>query len=489
VPMTRPIAAAFLLVLLTVAAAWPCTIFSGRTADGITWVGNNEDYIFDFGTYLNVLPREGELLGALTFTYGRPESFIQGGMNEKCLFLDFNALPAVPDSEYAGWGEKTDFPGGDRALVLHILRTCSTVPDVVKLLRRYRLPCLLGGQMHVADGRGNLAIVNADSMCLAQGGWQISTNFNVCTKRGSPEETSCWRFPIAERMMIERGVSLESFRDIAEATQQPRAVSTIYTTIVNLTTGEFYLYYGGDYQNPYRFKVRELLAKGRRSYLMRSLLPDAPVTQTWETYRAKGAKEAVRVLEQSYGGLTGERQAVILRYAFLSCLLLANDYPSAQTFFDAWRGLDGGKHVATSLYGAYVRLTTGDFTGAADLLAKQIAADSSSVEVVRRMYLPGEQSLLARLRGTAPPGANVRFELRGHQDAKFVCVYGLALAPLPSVLLRTPEGWAGDFALPSGKHHYAFVVDGKLILDPANPQHEIAEGVDVAQDLSVKEVP
>jgi hypothetical protein len=79
--------------------------------------------------------------------------------------------------------------------------------------------------------------------------------------------------------------------------------------------------------------------------------------------------------------------------------------------------------------------------------------------------------------------------LKGHRDAKFVCVYGLALAPLYSMLLRTPEGWAGDFALPPGKHHYAFVVDGKLILDPANPQHEIAEGVDVPLDLSVKVVP
>jgi len=39
-------------------------------------------------------------------------------------------------------------------------------------------------------------------------------------------------------------------------------------------------------------------------------------------------------------------------------------------------------------------------------------------------------------------------------------------------LLRTQDGWAGDFALPAGKNYYSFLVDGANVLDPANPEAE-----------------
>jgi hypothetical protein len=31
------------------------------------------------------------------------------------------------------------------------------------------------------------------------------------------------------------------------------------------------------------------------------------------------------------------------------------------------------------------------------------------------------------------------------------------------------DGWAGDFVLPAGDVYYSFLVDGKMISDPANP--------------------
>ncbi|HVP15124.1 MAG TPA: hypothetical protein VMS88_06245 [Terriglobales bacterium] len=474
-----------LLALLLAAPARTCTIFSGQAPDGATWIGNNEDFIFDFDTYLNVYPREGAQLGVLTFTYDRPQNFIQGGVNEKGLFFDANAVPAVDTTQYAGWKRKRNYPGGDSALTMHILRTCSTVPQMVAVLDRYRLPSLLGGQLHVADAEGNLAIIDADSVRVVRGGPQVTTNFDCLTR---PEAAAgCWRFPLVERMLDEGGVGLESFARIAEATQQPRSVSTIYTTIVDLRAGDFYLYYGGDYRVPARFRVRDMLAKGRRSYLMRSLLPDAPITRMWEVFRAKGPAEAVAWL-RGRPGLTDERRAEILRYAFLNRLLIASNYPVARAFYAEWAALAGDRHVAGDLFAAYARMSEGDLAGAAERLARQVAADSASTEIVRRMYLPAETALLARLRGQKAEGANARFELKGHRGARYVCVYGLGLSAFTSPLLRTKGGWAGDFALPSGPIAYGFVVDGKLIRDPANPRHEMAEGIDRPHDLSVRVV-
>jgi hypothetical protein len=482
----RPFLALPLLTLLLAAPARSCTIFSGRAPDGATWIGNNEDFIFDFDTYLNVYPRVGAQLGALTFTYDRPQNFIQGGMNEKGLFFDANAVPAVDTTQYSGWNRKRNYPGGDSALVMHILRTCSTVPEMVEVLDHYRLPSLLGGQLHVADAEGNLGIIDADSVRVVRGGTQVTTNFDCLTK---PEAAAtCWRYPLVERMLGGDGVSLETFARIAEATQQPRGVSTIYTTIVDLNTGDFYLYYGGDYRTPARFRVRDMLAKGRRSYLMRSLLPDAPITRMWEVFRRKGAAEAVAWL-RGQPGVSDERRAAILRYAFLNRLLIANDYPVARAFYAEWAALAGHRHVAADLFAAYERMSEGDLAGAAERLASQVAADSASTDLVCRMYLPAETALLARLRGEKPEGANAHFELKGHKNARYVCVYGLGLAAFTSPLLRTKGGWGGDFALPSGKIPYGFVVDGKLIRDPANPRHEMAEGIDKPHDLSVKVVP
>src|SRR5690348_12965460 len=153
---------ACVLILVIAARVFPCTIISGRAKDGAVWVGNNEDWTFDFDTYMNVLPREGHRLGAISFTYGSPDTSIQGGVNERGLFFDYNAVPAVPVSEYEGWDKKKDFPGRDGAIAEHVLRNCATVAEAIEVFKHYRDPGLLESQMHLADRAGNLAIINAD---------------------------------------------------------------------------------------------------------------------------------------------------------------------------------------------------------------------------------------------------------------------------------------------------------------------------------------
>jgi len=474
------------LITLIAVEAFPCTIISGKTKAGVVWAGNNEDYYFAFNTYLNALPPEGDLLGAISFTYGAPDSFVQGGVNEHGLFFDFNALPPIPRSDFMDWGERQDFPGGEGALVLHILRTCSSVHDAIELIKKYDMD-LASAQMHFADRAGNLAIVNASGIRLSEANFQVSTNFNVFARGPSSGGRICWRFPIAERMFKEREVGFETVRNILDATQQPRFVGTIYSNVINLETGDVYNYYAGDFEHVFHFRVQDLLKKGKKSYLFRSLFADAPIIRIWETYQAKGANEAVSLFRELRNTLPPKRGAETLRHLFSSCLLSINQYRDAKIFFDEWLEVSGGRDPVTNLYNALIHLSNGDYEQAKIFLKEQIKADATD-ELAGKAYSPSAKDLLDRLEGEEPPGANARFELRGYQDAEFVALFLVDETPVLNFLLKTPVGWHGDFALPPGENSYAFVVDGEMMLDPSNPRVEVIDTEDGRIELNIRKV-
>jgi hypothetical protein len=480
-----------LLLHLLAGTAAACTIISGRAPDGDVWTGNNEDFGFDFDTYLNVLPSEKGRLGAIAFTYNfaydRPEAFVQGGLNEQGLFFDFNALPGVPVTSYRGWETKRDFPGGDVAFIKHVLRTCATVPEVIALFATYRLPSLLEGQMHVADRLGNLALVNADSILVTTGPHLVSTNFNACTGRSSAEAASCRRYPVAERMLATRGVSFESFRAVMDSTQPRRGVSTVFTNIADLTTGDIHFYYAGDFRKSWHFRIQDLVARGKRSYLMRELFRDAPIVEIWERYQSEGAVAAVRHSRSMQDTLPESVRADALRHLACGALFVTNRYADARVFMNEWLEAQGRRDPASDFHEGLARLATGDYDGARVCLARQAEADSAD-PVARRASLPGVRALLARLEGRPVPGANARFELKAHQDARFVCVGGISRWPVTTFLTRTADGWAGEFVLPPGKTHYAFLVDGRVMRDPANRRHEVVLTEDGRLDLSVRTI-
>ncbi len=82
----------------------------------------------------------------------------------------------------------------------------------------------------------------------------------------------------------------------------------------------------------------------------------------------------------------------------------------------------------------------------------------------------------------------MRFELKGYKEAKFVCVAGLNYVAVTDFLLKTQDGWGGDFALKPGKNYYAFLVDGKMTLDPANPEVETVPTEDGVFRMNVKTI-
>ena len=474
------------LFLVVGSQASPCTIVSGKSGDGVVWAGNNEDYYFDFNTYVNVLPAEGDLLGAVSFTYGSPETFVEGGVNEHGLFFDFNWIPTIATSDVADWGDRRAFPGGEDALVVHILRTCSSVQEAVAVIKKYDFD-LADAQMHLADRYGGLAIVNASGVRLANTNHQLSTNFNVLTGGPSSGGRVCWRYPIAEEILATRSIGLQTIREALDATQQRRVYGTIYSNVINLTTGDIYNYYAGDFEHVFHFKLGDILKEGKRSYLFRSLFADQPIVRIWETYQAKGAHEAVALLRELSDALPPPRRAETLRHLFSSCLLRLNRFEDARIFFDEWLKVTEGRDQATSLYGALIHLSSGDYGEARSLLEKQLEVDAAD-QLGRKVSAPFVRDLLARLDGERPEGANARFELAGHGEAGFVALFLVDEAAVLHFLLKGPEGWHGEFALPRGRNPYAFVIDGERVFDPSNPRREMVDTEDGQIELNIRVV-
>lgn len=102
-------------------------------------------------------------------------------------------------------------------------------------------------------------------------------------------------------------------------------------------------------------------------------------------------------------------------------------------------------------------------------LVQQLMADTGDAEWKERL-----KGVLAELEQSAPPLVKVAFTLQGYPDAKTVTVAGAFnyWAMRANPLVRKGDAWVGEVEMEPGRHPYKFVVDGKWIVDPANPLTE-----------------
>lgn len=273
-PLVRRSAAVALLFAASSFGAQACTIVSGIAADGQVWTGNNEDGPAGAALYLNVFPRTSSArFGYFTFSYGSPRNGsngnIQGGMNEAGLTYDFNSLPrAYPVANRA---TKKKFPAGDNAILSHLLAQFATTEEVVRFFDEHWFARGFdAAQMHVADRHGTFAVIGPSGTRLAkQGEGLVSTNFNL----GADEDpASCWRFPLATRLLQERAAGLDAFTAICRQTAQADDDSpTLSSNVQNLTTGEVWFYSARNFSAPVKTSLPDLLRGGRKSYLLRDL--------------------------------------------------------------------------------------------------------------------------------------------------------------------------------------------------------------------------
>lgn len=258
-----------IIFLFKIEFTYSCTIVSAVAKNGQVWTMNNEDGYLDISNFINVFPStEDNKYGYYTLSYFSPDwgrdGRIQGGMNEKGLTFDFNTIDQV-DFDFTS---RKPFPKGDNAILPYILENLSTVDEVIAFFSTYWFQGgFTSAQMHVADKHGDFAIISASGVIRSQNGDpMISTNFDLC---GNQDGSSCWRYPVAKKILNEKEVSYETMLEISEKTTQGE--STLYTNIQNLSTGDIWFKSKHDPGIIIKTNIAELIKKGRKSFAFTDL--------------------------------------------------------------------------------------------------------------------------------------------------------------------------------------------------------------------------
>lgn len=433
-----------------------CTIVSGTDKRGQTWAMNNEDFFHTASNYVNVFPaKDKTTLGYLTLTYGSPESSMQGGVNEAGLFFDVNALP--PPQNYKLSRGKKPFPHG--YMLEYMLQHCRTVPEFLALWDKYYLPDL-GDQIHVADKYGNLAVIAPDTILRAT--QQLtSTNFNVCDT--GPAKQSCWRYPIAQRLLAEGGVSQASLLQIAAATSQREFTTSVYTNLHNLSTGEIWFYLAEEYQTPWHTSVPALLKQGPQHILLASKFAQNASQRLAKVLQTQGTTEAVLHFLQA-GQFSESEKESQLRLAFLNNFYIEKDFAKATVLFPLWE-----QYMSTN---KRLDSTEVQFTKA-EVFAVN-GKNKEAIQVLEALKKPSckTTALLANLRDTEATTAVIA--LPGYSAAKAVVVEVKGDYNFLRFMQRTPTGWRLHLQSNQQAVKYCFYVGGKRVVNPAQPivQHQ-----------------
>lgn len=213
-----------------------CTIFSASLGDKVLF-GNNEDY-YKPRTYLWTDPATDDNYGCIYL--GFKDYSHQGGINEKGLCFDANALPRSkinphpelmpppsympPYENYAIW-----------APVL-ILRKAATVDEAIEIATKYQRKNwypksgFIRYQLNFADASGDAVVISVDengelAFTRKNEGesYLISTNFNKANAANALEYP-CPRYNKTKEMLAsihnENDLSIDLFKSILESVHQ-----------------------------------------------------------------------------------------------------------------------------------------------------------------------------------------------------------------------------------------------------------------------------
>lgn len=456
--------------------ATACTIFSAIDKNGHVWAGNNEDNIFNFNPYLTVVPGSDSTFGYMFFTNTkRSNEFMQGGVNEAGLFYDGNS---VPPSTYKDYDKKKDYPGGNSAMLIYIMQKCKTAQEVIALFEKYRMPGLEGGQMHFADKYGSLGIIVADSMWITKANYQVSTNYNLC--HADKDKKTCWRFQIAERILTTKEPGLDSFREICDSTSQKKIASTIYTNIHDLNTGDIWFYFGMNFNNAYKTNIKDLLTKGKRSFPVYDLFLDDPLVVVYKTYQAKGIENSIQKLNAYQ--LPEERKNQIMRLMYYDLIIYNHDFNGYAFLSDLLKSKKENDELM-QLSSAIALFCTDKKTEALNYLQTY---NTDSTGKFFPFLKPLATQLLNQMQGTFEKEANVNFELKGYENAKYVFVEGIDTPNITYFLVKKDGKWVGKFKLAPDEYLYTFLVDGKRVMDPKNSEKVMLDGLDYSKIIVKK---
>jgi hypothetical protein len=279
-----------------------CTIFSASVGDKVLF-GNNEDYNTPT-TYYWTEPADNENYGAVYL--GFENYSYQGGINEKGLCFDANALP---DSKINPHSELTPPPTNKPpyekytiwAPVL-MLRKATTVEEAIKIAGKYQSRNWypesgdLNYQINLADAKGDAVVISVDksgelAFTRKKKGdtFLVSTNFNRANTENA-FDYPCKRYNKAtgmlERLNKGEALSVDYFKSILAATHvEGIFTNTLYSNIYDLKKGIIYLYYRHQFDEVAVLKVNEELAKGKIRVSLKDLFSHETVGKASKAYK------------------------------------------------------------------------------------------------------------------------------------------------------------------------------------------------------------
>ncbi len=257
------------IVILAVACcsniANACTIFTICHGDVVLF-GNNEDYT-NPKTHYWVIPAEEGKYGGVYFGF---DDFIpQGGVNEKGLSYDINALPKAPFNLHP------DLPKPDDWIVRVIMKKFGTVEEAIRMAKSYNWGDSLKWQIHLADAGGDAVVISAGpdgelafSRKPAGDAYLVSTNFNLANRKNT-YSYPCQRYNTATRMLdaldSSQKPTVDYCRSILDAVHvEGPSSNTLYSNVIDLKNGVIYLYHWHQWDEVVTLDIAEQLAKGSR---------------------------------------------------------------------------------------------------------------------------------------------------------------------------------------------------------------------------------
>jgi hypothetical protein len=267
--MKTLILSVILVSMFVPAESHPCTVILVSDST-VALAGSNEDFTFPL-TIVWYVPAKENSYARVCLGYNMIFNSVQGGMNEKGLFVDGNSVGKH------GWeaDENKDTPFG--SVLDRLLATCANVEEVKEYFNTYNVPALDAARIPVMDKSGAKMIVewhDGEVVFLeTDKAYQVATNFVGSKYIG--REKPCWRYNKAVEIMdVADTLSVDCIRDALDATQLNSSRSTtLYSLICDLQSGDIYVYNYHDFSKCLRFNLEEELLKGGHELYLCNLFP------------------------------------------------------------------------------------------------------------------------------------------------------------------------------------------------------------------------
>lgn len=430
-----------------------CTIISGITPEGNVLVGNNEDHRPTMNIYFKVVSASKATYGFWGTTYQSPEGWLQGGSNDQGLFFDSNQLPYVPLRKTAGTKPYTFNvdPG------TYILQHCKDVNEVIDFFNEYHLD-LPGGQVHLADKSGNLAIINNDTIIVTKQNFQVTTNFHPISKVG---EYPSWRYDNACKILSDEGVSYKSIEEAIFSTIQKQNTMTIYSNIGNLTTGDWVFYAFGNKKGAFKFNTYELLKKGDKSVPLRDFMPNNPNFEFYNLSLKLPFSKLSAAWKAKSKNLSASERMEIPKTLIWNALFWDTNFKMADFWLPRWWENVKKKNANDYMLKGMVQLTQHQLKSADECFEEVLKMDKSNDLA---------EHYLAYIHDDFNTKGNIKFHLDGFPNAKIVAVGGISFDPMYYLMEKTQTGWDLTLDIKDNTVAYFFIVDGKKVFDKNNPK-------------------